>query len=160
MPDLVVMTFEDEAEAGQVLEALRAARHDHGISLDDSAVVVKAEDGTIEVQNELDRGIKIGALGGGLVGLLAGFLLGGPVGSLVVGAIGGVLSGNLANLGIDQAFIDNVSNDLQPGKSALFVMVREAAPEAVFAALEPFRGEVYYTHLPPDSEEALRRALQ
>jgi uncharacterized membrane protein len=154
------MTFGDEAKAGQVLEALRAARADHGISLDDSAVVIKAQDGTIEVENEVDRGVKIGALGGGLLGLLAGFLVGGPIGSLVVGAIGGVLSGNLANLGIDQSFVDDVSNDLQPGTSALFVMVREADPEAVFAALEPFQGEVYYTHLPEDSEEALRRALE
>jgi uncharacterized membrane protein len=53
-----------------------------------------------------------------------------------------------------------VSNDLQPGRSALFVMVREAEPEAVFLALEPFQGEVYYTHLPEDTEAALRRALQ
>jgi uncharacterized membrane protein len=160
MPNLVVMTFGDKAEAGQVLEALHAARHRHGISLDDSAVVVKAEDGTVEVRNEVDRGIKIGALGGGLLGLLAGLLLGGPIGSLVVGVIGGALSGDLANLGIDQRFINDVSNDLKPGSSALFVMVREAEPEAVFAALEPFQGEVYSTHLPEDSEEALRRALQ
>jgi len=154
------MTFGDEAEAGQVLEALRAAHHHHGISLDDSAVVIKTEDGTVEVKNEVDRGIKIGALGGGLLGLLAGLLFGGPIGSLVVGAIGGALSGDLANLGIDQRFINDVSNGLQPGSSALFVMVREADPEAVFAALEPFHGEVYSTHLPEDSEEALRRALQ
>jgi len=160
MPNLVVMTFGDEAEAGQVLEALHAAHHDHGISLDDSAVVIKSEDGTVEVKNEVDRGVKIGALGGGLLGLLTGLLLGGPIGSLVVGAIGGALSGDLANLGIDQRFINDVSNDLQPGSSALFVMVREADPEAVFAALEPFQGEVYSTHLPEDSEEALRRALQ
>jgi uncharacterized membrane protein len=160
MPNLVVMTFRNEAEAEQVLEALRAARHDHGISLDDSAVVVKAEDGTVEVRNEIDRGVKVGALGGGLLGLLAGFLLGGPIASLVVGAIGGALSGDLANLGIDQRFIDDVSNDLQPGSSALFVMVREAEPEAVFLALEPFQGEVYTTHLPEDTEAALRRALQ
>jgi uncharacterized membrane protein len=160
MPNLVVMTFGNEAEAGQVLEALRAAHHEHSISLDDSAVVVKTEDGRVEVKNEVDRGIKIGALGGGLLGLLAGFLLGGPIASLVVGAIGGAFSGDLANLGIDQRFIDDVSTDLEPGTSALFVMVREAEPEAVFAALEPFQGEIYSTHLPEDSEEALRRALQ
>jgi uncharacterized membrane protein len=160
MPNLVVMTFREEAEAGRVLDALRAARHDHGISLDDSAVVIKTEDGTVRVKNEVDRGVKIGALGGGLLGLLAGFLFGGPIGSLVVGAVGGALSGDLANLGIDQRFIDDVSNDLQPGSSALFLMVRRADPEAVFAVLEPFQGEVYSTHLPEDSEKALRRALQ
>jgi uncharacterized membrane protein len=160
MPNLVVMTFGEEAEAGEALAALRAAHHEHGISLDDTAVVVKAADGTVEVKNEVDRGIKIGAVGGGLLGLLAGFVLGGPIGSLVVGAVGGALSGDLANLGIEPHFVDDVSNGLKPGSSALFLMVREADPAAVFAALEPFEGEVYDTHLPPEAEAALRRALE
>ena len=41
MPNLVVMTFDNVDEAGQVLEALEAEEHDHDISLDDTAVVVQ-----------------------------------------------------------------------------------------------------------------------
>ena len=91
MPNLVVITFEDPEEAQQVLEALRDEEHDHQISLDDTAVVVKGEDGTVEVDNEVDRGIKIGAVGGGLLGLVIGFLFGGPIVSLLVGAIAGAI---------------------------------------------------------------------
>lgn len=159
MANLVVITFEDEGAAEQVLEALREAEHGHTIRLDDSAVVVKAEDGTVEVKNVVDRGVKVGALTGGLVGLLIGFVVGGPIASLVIGAIGGALGGDLANLGIDQRFIDDVSEGLQPGTSALFVMGHDADPEAIRVALEPFRGEVYYTHLPQETEQALREVL-
>jgi len=159
MPNLVVLTFEDEIQADQALEALHQEEHRHEISLDDSAVVVKDQHGTIRVLNEVDRGIKVGAVGGGLLGLLIGLLVGGPLVSLVLGAFGGALGGNLANLGIDQRFIDDVSGALAPGTSALFLMVREADPEATVAALEPFAGQVYYSHLPQDTEAKLRQAL-
>lgn len=159
MPNLVVMTFDNVDEAGQVLEALEAEERDHDISLDDTAVVVKNQDGVISVDNEVDRGIKVGVIGGGLLGLLIGFLFGGPIASLLLGAIAGALGGDLANLGIDQRFIDNVSNDLAPGTSALFLMVREADPEATAAALAPFKGNVNYAYLPAEAEERLRQVL-
>lgn len=159
MPNLVVITFDGVAEADRVLEALRDEESEHAISLDDSAIVIKDEDGTIRVDNEVDRGIKVGAIGGGLLGLLVGFLIGGPIASLVVGAIGGALGGDLANLGIDQRFISDVAEAMTPGTSALFVMVREADPEATIEALQPFEGQVYYTHLPGEAEEELRRVL-
>lgn len=159
MPNLIVVTFEDIDKAGQVLEALREEEHHHDIRLEDSAVVTKAEDGSVEVDNVVDRGIKVGALGGGLLGLLIGFLFGGPLASLAIGAIAGALGGNLANLGIDQRFINDVSAAMEPGSSALFAMVGEDDQEAAIAAFESFKGQVHYTNLPDETEAELRRIL-
>lgn len=159
MSNLVVMTFDNVDEAGQVLKALEEEQHDHDISLDDTAVVVKEQDGTVRVDNEVDRGVKVGAIGGGLLGLVIGFLFGGPIASLLLGAIAGALGGDLANLGIDQQFINDVSDDLAPGTSALFLMVRDSDPEATAAALAPFKGKVNYAYLPAEAEEKLRKVL-
>jgi uncharacterized membrane protein len=159
MPNLVVITFDGVDKAGKVLETLRSDRYEDSISLDDSAIVVKDEDGTVQVDNEVDRGVKVGAIGGSLLGLLIGLLLGGPIASLVLGAIAGALGGDLANLGIDQRFINDVAEAMTPGTSALFVMVREGDTDATVEALEPFEGAVYYAHLPEETEEELRRAL-
>jgi uncharacterized membrane protein len=159
MSYLVAITFADPHEAEEVRKALDQAQHEHLVRLDDSAVVVKDEDGTVHVRNEVSRGVKVGAIGGGAIGLLAGFLLGGPIGGLVVGALGGALGGDLAGLGIDGRFIRDVSEAMQAGTSALFLMVKDEDPGAVIDALDPFEGQVYHTSLPEEVEEKLRQAL-
>jgi uncharacterized membrane protein len=159
MSYLVVITFDNADEAGKVRETLRSAQHSDYLSLDDSAVVVKDEDGKIHVKNEMDRGVKIGAIGGGLLGLLIGGIIF-PVAGLLIGALGGALVGKSVDLGIDQKFVKEVSEDLQPGMSALFFIVRAADPDVAMAALRPYQGQVRQTSLPPEAEEELRRILK
>jgi uncharacterized membrane protein len=156
MSNLIVITFDNEEEAGKVREALKA--QSANISLDDSAVVVKDAEGEIHVKNEVDRGVAVGALGGGALGLLIGGLLF-PVGGLVLGALGGALVGKMLDMGVDKKFVDDVSEHLQPGTSGLFVIVREANPNVALAALRPYKGKVIQTSLPPEAEAELRRIL-
>ena len=103
--------------------------------------------------------VEIGAVGGGLIGLLIGSIFF-PVGGLVVGAIGGALVGASTDLGIQSKFVKQVGEDLTPGTSALFVIVRDANPNAALAALKPYKGNVYHTSLPPEAEKELRRILK
>ncbi len=159
MSHLVVMTFDTMEEAGRVLAALQTIRDEKQLALDDAAVVVKDKEGAVRVENQVDRGVKTGAIGGGILGLAIGFLLGGPIASAALGVVAGAMGGDLANLGIDQRFINDVSRALEPGTSALFVMAGEADPQAVVEALRPFRGQVYYTALPAEAEAELRRIL-
>jgi uncharacterized membrane protein len=155
---LVVVTFDNPEEAGKVREALRSAQRADYLSLDDSAVIVKDEEGKIHVKNELDRGVKIGAIGGGLLGLLIGGIFF-PLAGLLVGVLGGGLVGKLADTGVDQKFVKEVSEDLQPGTSALFFIVRAANPDVALAALKPYKGTVRHTSFPPEAEKELRRVL-
>jgi uncharacterized membrane protein len=159
MSNLIVVTFDDPEEAGKVLKSLRSVQKEGYLSLDDSAVVVKDEDGKVHVKNEMDRGVKIGALGGGALGLLIGSVFF-PIAGLVIGALAGGLVGKSVDLGVDQKFVKEVSKDIQPGSSALFFIVRDAEPDVAVAALRPYKGTVRHTTFPPEAEEELRRILK
>ena len=158
MSNLVVVTFDNPEEAGQVLHTLRSAQSQDFVHLDDSAVVVKDEEGKIHVKNEMDRGVKIGAVGGGLLGLLLASIFF-PVAGLVVGAIAGGLVGAAANIGLDRKFVKEVGEDLGPNTSALFFIVRDGNPDIAVAALKPYKGTVRHTSFPPEDEQELRRIL-
>lgn len=158
MSNLVVLTFDNMEDANNVREAIRKEEKQGVISLDDSAVVVRDQDGKVHVHNQVDRGIKIGAVGGGLLGLLIGAIFF-PVAGLVIGVLGGMGVGALADLGIQKSFVKDVSHQIQPGTSALFLVVRQANANAVVAALKPYKGEVYQTSLDSEDEDTLRRVL-
>ena len=158
MSNLVVVAFDNPDEAGKVLQTLHSAERADYLSLDDAAVIVRDEEGKVHVKNEVDRGVKIGAVGGGLIGLLiAGIFF--PIGGLVIGALGGALLGKSFDTGVDKKFVKEVSEKLQPGTSALFFIVREGNPEYAVAALKPYKGEVLQTSFPQEAEDELRRIL-
>jgi uncharacterized membrane protein len=56
-------------------------------------------------------------------------------------------------------FVDEVKRTLTPGRSALFLVVKESDADAVAAALRPFRGEVTQSTLSSEAEDGLRGAL-
>lgn len=158
MSNLVVIAFDNMEEAGKVRETLRSAQRQDMISLDDSAVVVKDEEGRVHVKNEMDRGVKIGAVGGGLLGLLLASVFF-PVAGIVIGALGGALVGKAFDTGVDKQFVKDVEAEMQPGTSAIFLIVRDANADMAVAALKPYKGKVLQTTLPEEDEEELRRIL-
>ena len=160
MASLIVITFDNDEEATKVMKTIKSLRKEAFISLDDTAVVVRDSDGEFHVKNEIDRGIKLGAGIGSLIGLFVGFMFGGPLGSLLLGGIGGAIVGKVADMGIDQKFVKEVKEQMEPGSSALFLLVREANTNAAIAALRPYQGSVYHTSLDPEAEEELRHVLK
>ena len=159
MSNLIVITFDNAEEAEKVRESIHQQQKRDNIKLDDSAVVVKDEHGKIHVKNEMDRGVKIGAIGGGLLGLLiAGIFF--PFAGIIIGAMGGAAVGALTDMGIQGKFVKEVADSIGPNNSALFLIVRDANPSAALAALRPYQGTVYHSSLDPEDEESLRRALK
>jgi uncharacterized membrane protein len=159
MSDLLVLTFEDIEQAGLAFEALEKMKAQGKLKIDDAAVIVKHDDGKVEIKNQTDSATKTGAIGGGVLGLIiAGVFF--PVAGLVIGAAGGALVGKSLDKGIDKQFIKDVTDTLKPGSSALFVIGTGDGSGIVGAALRPFKGTIYQTSLPTELVDALREELR
>jgi uncharacterized membrane protein len=82
-----------------------------------------------------------------------------PLLGMAVGAGIGALSGSLADVGIDEAFINNVREKVTPGTSALFALTSGATEDRVIEELKQFDFEIISTNLPADQEQRLREAF-
>ncbi len=159
MSNLIVIVFDDIEEASAVRKTLRSVEHTGHLRLDDSAVVVKDSKGKIHVKNEVDRGVKIGAVGGGFVGVLIASVFF-PVAGILIGALAGAALGASAKMGVSKSFVKEVSESMEDESSALFIIVRDSDPDVAVAALRPYKGKLLQTTLSPEDEENLRGVLK
>lgn len=166
MAELIVVGFEKPDTADQVLQKLSSLKQEYLVDLEDAVVVVRDEDGKVNLKQSINlkamgasSGLISGSLFGTLIGLLflnplAGFAIGGAV-----GAGSGALSGALADYGINDNFIKSLGETLPNNSSALFTLVRKVQPEKVLAEFAGLQGKVLKTSLSPEQEKRLQQAL-
>jgi uncharacterized membrane protein len=92
-------------------------------------------------------------------GLLFGLLFFIPVFGIAIGAGLGALMGKITKSGIDKQFQDQVRGLLQPGTSALFLMVEKVTPDKAIEAMSKYGGTVLKTSLSKEGEAELQDAL-
>ncbi|WP_026731236.1 DUF1269 domain-containing protein [Fischerella sp. PCC 9605] len=158
MSDLIVVSFSDEFRADEVLLELAKLQREHLIDLEDAAIVVRNKEGKLKIKQTQEL-VASGAAGGGLWGLLFGLIFFNPLLGWAVGTAAGAISGLVADIGIDDNFIKEIGNSLEPGTSALFVLVRKVTPDKVLEDLSRFGGKVLRTSLSKEDEAKLQEAL-
>jgi uncharacterized membrane protein len=157
MSQLLVITFEARETAGQAAERLKGINKAHAVSIQDMAVIEKDEDDKVHVHHGLDTATAGGAIGGGVLGLLLGLVFF-PIGGLLIGAAAGALIGRSLHHNVDKKLIEDVTADLAPNTSALFVL-GDGSSTAVVGALEPYKGKIYQTTVDSETESQLQAAL-
>jgi uncharacterized membrane protein len=159
MSDLVILAFDTQTGAGQMRNDLVKLEGEHLIGLEDAAVIVRNKEGKVKVHHEVNL-VGAGALGGAFWGLLIGLIFFVPIFGLVLGTAAGAIAGKFAYGGVDEQFIKEAGNTIQPGTSALFMLVRESTPDRVMDELKKYKNvKVLKTSLSKEQEEHLREAF-
>jgi uncharacterized membrane protein len=158
MSDLVVVAFDNETDADALRGEMVRLQKEHLVTLEDAAVVVRKQDGKVKVKQATSL-VGAGALGGGFWGLLIGLLFRIPWWGLAVGAVLGALRAKFTDIGVDDNFIKEVGSTIQPGHSAIFLLIREATPDKLLDELKPYKGTVLKTSLSKENEAALKAAF-
>ena len=158
MTELVVVAFDTETGAAEMRDALIELQKQKLVTLDDAAVVVRKPDGRVKVKQAVNL-VGTGALGGAFWGMLIGLLFWMPWMGLAVGALSGALVGALSDYGVDDEFVREVGNTIQPGHSALFLLIREATPDKLMDELKQFNGKILQTSLSKEDEVRLKDAF-
>ncbi|MFN2291620.1 MAG: DUF1269 domain-containing protein [Anaerolineae bacterium] len=158
MTELVVVAFDNQTGAAEMRDALIELQKQKLVTLDDAAVVVRKPDGKVKVKQAVNL-VGTGALGGAFWGMLVGLLFWMPWMGLAVGALSGALAGALSDYGVDDEFVREVGNTIQPGHSALFLLIREATPDKLMDELKQFNGKILQTSLSKEDEARLKEAF-
>ena len=158
MSSLVVLVFDKMSGAEEMREKMYDLQKRELITLEDAAVVVRNENGRAKVKQAHSL-VGSGALGGAFWGMLIGLLFLAPWLGMVAGAAAGALGGKSADIGIDDSFIKEVSESIEPGNSALFLLARDAQMERIKEELADFEFEIIETNLSPEDESTLRESF-
>ncbi|WP_435072913.1 DUF1269 domain-containing protein [Halorubrum sp. HHNYT27] len=158
MSSLVVLAFDDVNGAERMRDKMYDFQKRELIKLEDAAVVVRDEKGHAKVKQAHSL-VGAGALGGAFWGMLIGLLFLAPWAGLIAGSAAGALSGKFGDIGIDDSFIKNVSEAIEPGDSALFLLAREARLERIREDLDGVEFEIIETNLSPEEEDQLRETF-
>lgn len=157
MSDLIVIGFKDEFKADEVLIELRKLQREYLIDLEDAAIVVRNKEGKVKIKQSQEL-VTSGALTGGFWGLLLSLIFFHPM-LAIIGAAVGAVSGALTDIGIDDNFIRELGNTIEPGTSAIFVLVKKSTPDKVLEDLSKFEGTVLKTSLSKEDEAKLQEVL-
>ncbi len=158
MSTLVVIGYEDEFKAEEVRLNLRKLQQDYLLDLEDAVVAVKDAKGKVTLHQAVNL-TAAGALSGGFWGTLIGLMFLNPLLGAAVGAATGAVSGTLSDVGINDNFMKELAGAMNPGSSALFVLVRKATPDKVLDQIKGTGGKVLQTSLSHDDEAKLQAAL-
>lgn len=155
---LVAIVFDGPRRANEVLVNLTNLHLDGKLRIGDAVVITKDEHGRAHIQQTIDITPGRGALVGTWWGLLAGLFVG-PL-AIAGGAAAGALYGKLVDLGLDDGWVKDMSRWLEPGCSALLLLVTLEDQPAVLHELRRYEGQVVTTDFPDAVREQLEDALR
>lgn len=155
---LVAIVFDKPTRATEVLVNLLHLQQEGVLRLGDAVVLTKDAGGHARIDETVDITPGKGALIGGWWGLLAGLFVG-PL-AIAGGAAVGALYGKLVDRGLADAWVKQMSDWLEPGRSALLLLIAVENKPVLLHELGRYEGEVVSSDFPEPVRHELEEALR
>ena len=159
MATLTVWKFPSPDGAFVAEDTLKDLQRQQLIQIHDAAIVTYPEGARKPKTRQLSGLTGAGAVGGAFWGMLFGLIFLVPLLGMAIGAGIGALSGSLADVGIDDAFIRRMREEIKPGTSALFVLTSGAVVDRVKDAFAGQPMVLVQTNLSHEEESKLREVF-
>jgi uncharacterized membrane protein len=160
---ILAIVLDKPTRANEVLLALAHLQSEGKVHMHDAVVVAKDGEGRSQIVETVDVTPAKGALAGGWFGIFGSFLIGGPAGLAVIlgGAAAGALYGKHVDKGLEDGWVKQMAEWIDPGTSALLLLVDDGFEPAVIEELGRFEGtgEVVFTTLPDHVKAEVEAAL-
>jgi uncharacterized membrane protein len=144
--EMMVVAFEDEYKADEVLNTLKQLDVEATIDLKSAAVVKRDAEGKVRIKETKDFDAEQGAIGGAVAGGLLGLLGGSLLKGAILGAAGGALAGKGIDMGLDDEYLKGVGESLGSGTSAIVALISFERVERAMEELDKFEGGTILRH--------------
>ena len=151
--------YNDMGRAEKVRTEIIKLGDKHSLILLDTAVAVRYRDGSVTLDGE--PFVSALSLGGhSFASFLAGLALGAPpLTGAAVGSLTGSIGGAAAEVGISEAFVNEVESIMKPGSSALFVLDQEGNMEAILQGIRGLGGTVLKANVDMERARLIQSTL-
>lgn len=157
MSDLIAIAYPDVATARRVAGQIGEAAKGKLLDVDDLVIIERKDDGKVKLHQPSLAGV--GALGGAAWGGLIGLLFLVPVFGMAVGAASGAVAGAFSDAGIDDNFMKDLGEQLEPGGAALIGLVHNVNTDKLLEDVK-VPGKLIHSSLSEEGDERLREALE
>ena len=122
--ELIAAVYPNTAEAQATLNDLVRMHDADALELIDAAVMIRDTSGTLSITERAELTPRKGAKRGALIGAALGVIF--PpslLASAAIGAAAGAVTGKVTDQGFENALLEEIGEDLEPGKSAILALV-------------------------------------
>jgi uncharacterized membrane protein len=138
---LLAAVYPDRDHAKVTFDMLHEMHRATNITLVDSALITKNEEGKLKVEETTElttrKGARRGAIITGVLGIIYPPSL---LGSVLVGGAIGAVAGRLRDTGIKNPQLKEIADRLEPGKAAVIALAEDWSTPKVQGALEGYEG--------------------
>lgn len=146
---LIAVAYESTQLAESALAAVRDLSDEHALIIHDAAIVIKHDDGRVELQQSRELASGEGIVSGGAIGLLLGLALAVPVAGALVGFAGGAGFAAL-DRGISNEQMRELGATIARGNAVLFALLKDVDWPRLRGAIAPYGGDLVTSEVSDD----------